>query len=63
MVLRSHSTRGLSVVTSVQVDDAVPGAAAVYQQRMPALLDTVAEHYGLPSINLVPALAPLASQV
>jgi len=50
-------------VTSVQVDDAVPGAAAVYQQRMPALLDTVAEHYGLPSINLVPALAPLASQV
>ena len=49
--------------TRAWVDDAVPGAAAVYHTRMPALLEAVAEHYGLPSINLIPALTALPSQV
>jgi hypothetical protein len=63
MLLRGDLPPSRRTGTRAWVDDAVPGAAAVYQQRVPALLDTVAEHYGLPSINLIPALAPLPSQV
>eukprot|EP00959_Pyramimonas_sp_CCMP1952_P229794 4804527-Pyramimonas_sp.AAC.2 len=41
----------------------VAGAAAVYHHRVPAIYERLADHYGIPSVNLVPALAATPGHV